>query len=574
MFIIYVLFTLFIHFMRACDAQATDPIPLKLGVHLFVDNQYLQNTSSLEFQNGLIQKNTDDPIIFPQYPWEAAVYFYTSFVQVPANLSITGKPMYLIYYGCAAAETIIYYSEVFVCVAYSLDGLIWEKPKLWYYPYKENQTQPAQPTNIVFKTEVNEFLGSVFIDSRPETPQFEIFKMTYENEPVRYVYIATSPDGFNWTAGKEPVNPTRGLADTQTVMIYSPENSGEYVLYGRLDLNVPNSTVYCPGATPAFRRVMVTVSNSSVYGPWSDQVEAFPLGAPDPLQCFDNYNPATLYYKGVYFLFPSGFHHWSAADSGAPPPLATIYDGVMEIRLAVSRTALGPFTFPTRDAFIPRGIGEIDSISKILNATGSDRDAGMVFASTNGLLDPDFLRQSASDDDPSSWMYHLYWGSQTTHGSGAYLGRYWPGAYSGIFKARIRREGYVALSTLSSSPTGYGSFLTEILSLPSKSFNGTFMNAQLHMRINAEIATAGFLSVQFEDGMTGNPISQYTFDECKQLHGNSIRQLVQWSRQNNTTLNMNYSADLSPLVNHEGGVRIRVQMAHTRLYSWFLSYVN
>jgi hypothetical protein len=99
-------------------------------------------------------------------------------------------------------------------------------------------------------------------------------------------------------------------------------------------------------------------------------------------------------------------------------------------------------------------------------------------------------------------------------------------------------------------------------------------SAQLQLRLNAEIATVGFLAVQFEDGRTGNPISGYTFNECKSLHGNEIRQLVEWSRQNGTSSNMTYTADLSPLVNYSGGTRIRIEMAHTKLYSWFLSYVQ
>jgi hypothetical protein len=170
----------------------------------------------------------------------------------------------------------------------------------------------------------------------------------------------------------------------------------------------------------------------------------------------DNYNPATLYHKDVYFLFPSEFLHWSEVDFGAPIPRAASNDGIMDIRLAVSRTALGPYTFPTRDPFFPRGIVDIDPSCKLLNATGIDRDAGFVFASASSLLDPDFLRLNEKqegngrslDGNPSPSMYHVYWGSQTTHaGGGAFLGRYWPGVYSGIFKARLHREGYVALST-------------------------------------------------------------------------------------------------------------------------------
>jgi hypothetical protein len=590
MFIAYVLVVVLLQVVVVDSARFSQAIPLNLGVHLFVDNQYLQTTSSLEFRNGLVEKNTDNPIVFPEHPWEVAVHFYTSFLQVPASVSVTGKPMYMIYYACTASYTIIFFGKVSVCVANSTDGVHWEKPMLWYYPFTANGTQPPQASNIVFETDVNEFLGSVFIDTRSGTPRSQLFKMTYENEPQRYVYVGTSPDGFNWTAGTARAHPLAGLSDTQTVMLYSPENSGEYVLYGRQNgPDLANSTVYCKGGNTAHRRVVVTVSSGDVYGPWSKPIEAFPLGNPDPTPCFDNYNPATLYYNGVYFLFSSAFWHWAEADSGAPIPRAASNDGVMDIRLAVSRTALGPFTFPSRDPFIPRGIGVIDSSCKLVNVTGSDRDAGFVFSAANGLLDPDFLqstlnelrlngkqgRAGSSDDNLSPWMYHVYWGSQTTHaGGGAFLGRYWPGAYSGIFKARVRREGYVALSTLTSSPTGYGWLLSQVLSLPGMDLSSATNVAQLQLRINAEIATAGFLSVQFEDGTTGNPISGYTFEECKSLHGNGIRQLLEWSRQNGTSSNVTYTTDLTPLVNYSGGIQMRIQMAHTKLYSWLLSYVQ
>ena len=581
MFVTYLLVVVLMQFTVLDAARSSSPTPLKLGVHLFVDNQYLQNTSSLEFQNGLIQKNTGDPIVFPEYPWEAAVHFYTSFVQVPANLSVTGKPMYIIYYACVASDTIIFFHNVSVCVANSTDGVKWEKPMLSYFPYTANGTQPAKPTNIVFVTDINEFLGSVFIDSRPNVPRSEIFKMTYENEPERYVYVSTSSDGFNWTAGKARAHPLAGLSDTQTVMLYSPENGGEYVLYGRQNgPSLSNSTVYCPNGGDAHRRVVITVSNDSIYGLWSKPLEAFPLGAPDPLQCLDNYNPATLYYQGVYFLFPSAFLHRSEADSGAPIPRAASNDGVMDIRLAVSRTALGPYNFPSRDPFISRGVGVIDPTCKLFNATGSDRDAGFVFSSSSGLLDPDFLQTRLnslgdSNNDPSPWVYHMYWGSQTTHaGGGAYLGRYWPGAYSGIFKARVRREGYVALSTLRSSATGQGWLLTEVLSLPKIDSNAAMNATQLQLRLNADVATAGHLAVQFEDGKTGNPISGYRLEDCKTLHGNGVRQLLEWSRQNGTRSNVTYTSDLTPLTTYSDGIRMRIEMSHTKLYSWLLSYVE
>ena len=81
-------------------SQLLEPIRLNTEVHLFVDNKYLDDISTLEFENGLIEKDLDNPIVYPEYPWESAVHFYTNFLQVPSQLSVTGKPMYLIYYSC------------------------------------------------------------------------------------------------------------------------------------------------------------------------------------------------------------------------------------------------------------------------------------------------------------------------------------------------------------------------------------------------------------------------------------------------------------------------------------------
>ncbi|CAF0844944.1 unnamed protein product [Adineta steineri] len=88
------------------------------------------------------------------------------------------------------------------------------------------------------------------------------------------------------------------------------------------------------------------------------------------------------------------------------------------------------------------------------------------------------------------------------------------------------------------------------------------------MYINANTSTAGFFAIQLEDGLTNNPIEGYTFDECKTLHQNGIRQLLQWRRQNET-----YSGDFTPLVNYSNGIRFHMHIAHTKLYSLILSYV-
>lgn len=167
---------------------------------------------------------------------------------------------------------------------------------------------------LVFATP-GKLLESVFIDTRSGIPRSELFKMAYGNETALYVYVGTSSDGFNWTAGPRVALLAVLLADTQVVMLNTHDNDVPYVIYGRKhETDFGNTTKDCPGGTPSIRSVIVTVLNDSVYGSWSKPIVAFPLGSPDPLQCLDNYNPGTLYSNGVYFLFPSTFSHWSKAD--------------------------------------------------------------------------------------------------------------------------------------------------------------------------------------------------------------------------------------------------------------------
>ncbi|CAF1071254.1 unnamed protein product [Adineta steineri] len=88
-----------------------------------------------------------------------------------------------------------------------------------------------------------------------------------------------------------------------------------------------------------------------------------------------------------------------------------------------TESAYGPFTFLTRDPLISRGISIIDPKKKLVNGTESDRDAEFVLSSSTGLMDPDFIRSDV--DILSPLMYHIYWGSQTTHAGGrAYLNQF------------------------------------------------------------------------------------------------------------------------------------------------------
>lgn len=341
-------------------------------------------------------------------------------------------------------------------------------------------------------------------------------------------------------------------------------------------------------------------STRSSEGFWSEPEEVFPLGYPDPVQCFDNYNPAWVQYPPptlpvataaaatsgtsnarkagaassgtsiqgsaadgskhwhrdpqaagvaaasapqpegyVYsgggdasFLFPSEMIHFALNDSRAPTPRAAGNDGVMDIRMLVSRDNVN-FSFVSRDPFIPRGVGYRDPVSGCYNGTGSDRDGGFVFATNGGIL----------DNGEANSIYMLYWGSQTTHaGGGAYLYTQWPGAYSGIFAARLRREGFVSLRTVQGGmAVGNGSFTTQPFAFPpleqvcptgtgtggtSGSASGYQLSLNVHTSVSGSLSAA-LLAVQPDGSLS--PVPGYGADNAVHVMGNYIRVPLAWT---------------------------------------------
>lgn len=65
---------------------------------------------------------------------------------------------------------------------------------------------------LLVALQVNEFMGSVFLDTTAGVPASERFKMAFENVTDRQVYVATSPDGFAWTPVGQPAITVPGFA--------------------------------------------------------------------------------------------------------------------------------------------------------------------------------------------------------------------------------------------------------------------------------------------------------------------------------------------------------------------------
>ena len=532
---------------------------------MFYDTQGLASINNVTFSLGDVRKESEiKAVVSPDFPWETSLHFYTSAIAIPANTIPTiDFDTYRIYYSCFFGD-----SPMYLCLAVSSDyGKTWNKPLTMSFPFNGNL-----PTNRVFVvnlTSPGSWPGSVLLDSRSDVPASERFKISYEDGGgLRYIYIATSPDGINWSRRnpEEPLFPVRLFSDTQTAIIFDPLFN-RYLVYGRQDSNLPgNTTSGCFGGYASLRRVMLAISNDSAVGTYAEPFEILQPGYPDDINCLDIYNPAPIVVSGAILLLPSSYRHFSAIDSIPSPQESnvTANDGILDIRLAISRNGIN-YSFISRDVFLTRGVGYRDPIHGSFSALDSDRDAGFVFATAGGLLDNEvFIPVNSRLPSPpfpyhvpSSYVSLLYWAAQRTHGGSASNS-----SFEGILRATLRREGFACLRTPSSDPVGLASFTTIPLAVPKTKDVCGSSNSQLWLLVNAKTSVAGKVSVTFLTPSTLSPL--LGFDIPIPFTGDSVRAPVKWATVNNPT--HPYISDISTLGGSD--IVIKVDLVHAQLFSW------
>jgi hypothetical protein len=567
----------------AGGSAAPAPIALGLGVHTLLEGSLIAAGGSCALAPGAVHKDPR-PAVVREHPWEATLGFYSAAAFVPARLSASGAPRWHWYYTCAWDD--LFTTAPSLCVAVSEDaGATWSKPLLPYYPWTgANGTAPPAPTNIVFRTQNNSFSGSVLVDAA--APPGEAFLLAFEaslpGAPARLPFAARSADGLRFEAWAAAVarGPLLGVpqfADTSLALASAP---GALFMAGRLDGAAGGSAtargmLYCANSSGPHRAPLGTAQRCAAGAPrcnatgggWPPPTQLLALGAPDDDQCLDVYNfPAVSVGPDAAFggapswvALPAMIRHLPQAQSGAPTARASGNDGFMDARLAVSRDAAGAaWVLPHRAAFLPRGVGVRDAASGLFNGSGSDLDAGFVFVANGGVLDPDDARgAAAAAAQPSPWLSILYWGGQTTHAGG---GAFWylaQGAFTGLLRARVRREGWVALSA-PRTDTGAGWAATVPLRLPAAA--GTLV-----MRLNAEVDAAGNLTLQLQDAGTMAPLAGYTHADCMPLRGNSVRQDVAWGGDRGTWLGGSAALPAG------ASVVLNFSLTHARVFAWELS---
>lgn len=117
------------------------------------------------------------------------------------------------------------------CVATSLDGIHWVKPRLKLFPFKDH----AETNIILAGAKPNSHNFCPFIDTRPGVPEGERFKaIGGTDKPGICAFV--SPDGIHWKKKVEhPVLTSAGSViafDSQNVAFWS-QSEGRYVCYFR-----------------------------------------------------------------------------------------------------------------------------------------------------------------------------------------------------------------------------------------------------------------------------------------------------------------------------------------------------
>ena len=548
---------------------------LRVGTpHLFLDLDGVASAANLTTALGSLAKDYEAPIVAGEDPWDAFMAGYSSLLLAP----VAGVPTYFLYYCCAARPGANRtQAGNYVCVATTTDGRAWAKPALTAFPWG------AQPTNRVFYTGPGDnFMGNVFLDAAPGVPASERFKLLYSapdpSGAYGGVYLAASADGLLFRAVASPSVPLPPhFGDTQPAVVWDAARA-RYAAFGRGDAPLPNSTAGCRGGNPATRQVLGAFSATGAGGGFGPAAVLLSYGAPDQADCLDVYNssplPAVDDSSSLLFL-PSSYRHFAQAGAWGN----SSNDGVLDVRLAVSRDGGATAAFVSRDALIPRGTGALAAPG----AFTGDPDAGCVFATSGGLLDPDLLAPPPPPPPqraplgrqgllpyaaPSPRVWLLFYGTQRTHWP-VWSPSSDPGA-NGIFRGSLRREGYAGLRTPTGDPAGAGAFTTVPLLVPQPAAACGSASAQLWLLLNVQTSVAGGASVALLAPGSLAPLPGRGPAEALPFFGDSVRAPASWAPA--AAAGGDPVRDLAPFAGTQ--VVLSVSLVHAHLFAWELQCVQ
>jgi predicted GH43/DUF377 family glycosyl hydrolase len=495
---------------------------------LFIDDQLVASEDGVKWQVNSPRKA--GPVITPVPEKEGPRIATKSILQVGDE--------YWMYYTLYAPVAWLQkkwrgevpnYIRKMTCLAKSRDGIQWEQINAGLFDIgngKDNAIVMPVTHGTIFidphKTRGSRFW---FIGNITENPWWEdskgaVYKLFDDTgEKVGgAMYLCHSKDGIHWERIKEPILPI--WCDTQNQAFYDPYHK-KYVAYVRGRVNGLRSV--CRGESEQLDQLpwSYEIKPETDVGPGGmiPRMNAEELPAvikPDTIdpEQTDIYTPNVHIYpyadSRVYLAFLPVYRHYPKDFQSYGRDTRGQYknDGPVEMQLAVSRDGIQWKRY--HDPYI--SLGRMD-----------ETDGGTVYMGVGMIRQGDEI-----------WQY--YTGSPWTHGSKHYQ----PELSNAIIRTVQRLDGFVSVDAGHSG----GELITHPLV-----FEGN------RLQLNIDCGAMGEAWVEIQD-VAGNPIPNYSMDDCVSVDRNGVAQEVWWKN----------GPDVSEISGQP--VRLRVKMRSSKLYAF------
>lgn len=450
--------------------EAANIVDVGARKQLLFDKLFLEQTSGVRLRvNTPFQE--PEPVLVADQPWEQGIHAY--------NTVLFDHGKFRMWYDASGKADGEQENRRFVCYAESTDGIRWNKPIVGLIEFngsrRNNIVAPSWPGSRVSG-------ATVFRDDHgPAEERYKLWTKYYpsEEESVRGIrpglYAMVSPDGLRWKMlGRDRGYPLSlgNAADSQNVCFWDADLR-KYIGFVRKKRQ---------GPAPRDRTCWVGLMTSDDFENWSMAEDIFradeqfdvPGGKPAWLPPVDLYTPGGMKVPGVpnaYILLPTYYYHWGQDQ----------FPAMIDVGLATSRDRV--------DWWRPVPADRQPFLRLGPDGTAS---SGMIFANPWPIVVGDEL-----------WIY--YGGVGRDHRSIESAG-------SGVFRARLRRDGFVSVDA------GYrgGEFTTPVI---------TFAGDRLELNLDG--SAGGWLQVEILAADRA-PIAGYRLRDCDTIRGNSLRKRVTW----------------------------------------------
>jgi len=465
----------------SCSADENQSKVIDVGTRkqLLFDELFLEKSSGVKLRMNTPFQDPK-PVLVADKLWEKSVCAY--------NTVMFDEGKFRMWYDTISYNEQKKQSCRFLCYAESKDGINWEKPNagLIEFAGSKNNNIVAPPS-----PNASQQGGTIFRDDN--APASERYKLWTKYQPSeeekargikRGSYAMVSPDGLKWKMlGKDRgYRLKRGQASDSQNICFWDDDVSKYVAFVRMKKMGPE---------PRDRTCWVGLMTSKNFENWTRAKDIFyadeqmpvPGGKPGWLPVVDLYTPGGMKVPGIpdaYILLPTTYYHWREDDF--PQTDEGSFPATIDVALATSRDRVNWWqpSPADREPFLRLG----------LDATAL---SGMIFSNPWPIVVGDEI-----------WFY--YAGLGRSHGdvSTSYG--------SGIFRARLRRDGFVSVDAAYRG----GEFTTPVIK-----FEGN------RLELNMDGSAGGWLQVEIQSAEC-KPLKGYKLNDCDTIRGNNLAKTITW----------------------------------------------